>query len=593
MAQVRGTQGRKLFRIEKWLGLNENQDGEAMLNMGEAAVMHNWRVTREGSLQIRPGYAPMCTITADAPVKGLWTGYVAGSLHTLALCGGHVWDLNPGTTGWTATDLGAVQGENAFFFGFSQRVYLLTGAGYYRWDGTGTVSSVEGYIPLVACATPPEGGGTLLEGVNKLNGKRRQRFSPDGTTATFQLAEQAVDAVLSVEGSTLSWTANTTAGTVTFASPPAKGVDTITITWQKGTGDRSKITAMRFAEFYNGQSDTRVFLYGDGTNAAVYSGLDENGSPTAEYFPDLNVMAVDSENTPITAMVRHYDRLITFKSDGAFSTEYDVLSLSDGTAAAAFYTTPLNREIGCAAPGQARLVNNNPRTLFGRAVYEWPLVYGANRDERNAQRISDRVERTLNTFRLDQAITFDDEERQEFYIIWSGQALVHHYGNNTWYYYNHVPIRSMTCRDGEIYFGSEDGRLMHFSRAYRNDDLEEIPAYWESGAMDFEKDWRRKYSGVLWVSLKPESQTNVSITVQSNLKSQYPVKRLVSGFATMVNVDFAHWSFGTNRKPQVHRVRIKVKKATFYKLIFSSQSASATATILAADLQIRYTGAVK
>ena len=151
----------------------------------------------------------------------------------------------------------------------------------------------------------------------------------------------------------------------------------------------------------------------------------------------------------------------------------------------------------------------------------------------------------------------------------------------------------MTCRDGEIYFGSEDGRLMHFSRAYRNDDLEEIPAYWESGAMDFEKDWRRKYSGVLWVSLKPESQTNVSITVQSNLKSQYPVKRLVSGFATMVNVDFAHWSFGTNRKPQVHRVRIKVKKATFYKLIFSSQSASATATILAADLQIRYTGAVK
>ncbi len=592
MARIQGTLGRKLFRIDKWLGLNENQDGETMLRMGEAAVMRNWRITREGSLQIRPGYAPMCTLTAGAPVKGLWTGYVAGSLHTLALCGGHVWDLKPGGAGWSAVDLGAVQGEDAFFFGFSQRVYLLTGTEYYRWDGT-ALSVVAGYIPLVACTTPPEGGGVLLEGVNKLNGTRRQRFSPDGAAQTFLFIETGIDEVLSVQGTELTWTADCAAGTVTFASPPAQGVDTITVTWRKGTGDRGKICSMRFAEFYNGQSDTRVFLYGDGTNAALYSGLDEHGSPSAEYFPDLNVMAVDSENTPITAMVRHYDRLITFKTDGAFSTGYDTMTLDDGTAAAAFYTAPLNREIGCAAPGQARLVNNNPRTLFGRAVYEWSLVYGASRDERNAQRISDRVEQTLNTFDLNQALTFDDEERQEFYILWAGQALIHHYGNSTWYYYDHFPARSMTCRGGEVYFGGEDGRLMHFSRAYRNDDLEEIPAYWESGAMDFEQDWRRKHSGVLWVSLKPESQTNVCVTVQSNLKSQYPVKRLVSGFATMVNVDFAHWSFGTNRKPQVRRVRLKVKKATFYKLVFSSQSASATATILAADIQIRYTGAVR
>ena len=67
---------------------------------------------------------------------------------------------------------------------------------------------------------------------------------------------------------------------------------------------------MRFSETYNGQTDTRVFLYGDGSNTAIYSGLDYNGKPTAEYFPDLNEIAVDSANTPITSMIKHYDSFL-------------------------------------------------------------------------------------------------------------------------------------------------------------------------------------------------------------------------------------------------------------------------------------------
>ena len=56
-------------------------------------------------------------------------------------------------------------------------------------------------------------------------------------------------------------------------------------------------------------------------------------------------MAVDSANTPITAMVRHYDRLLTFKTDGAFSTAYSTLDLADGATAAAFYTQAIENFI--------------------------------------------------------------------------------------------------------------------------------------------------------------------------------------------------------------------------------------------------------
>ena len=85
----------------------------------------------------------------------------------------------------------------------------------------------------------------------------------------------------------------------------------------------------------------------------------------------------------------------------------------------------------------------------------------------------------------------------------------------------------------------------------------------------------------------------VYATAESNIKSDYPDKVITSGLSTFQNVNFAHWSFGTNRKPQLIRAKLKVKKATYYKLIFYSKSASATATILSTDIQVRYTGNVK
>jgi hypothetical protein len=68
---------------------------------------------------------------------------------------------------------------------------------------------------------------------------------------------------------------------------------------------------------------------------------------------------------------------------------------------------------------------------------------------------------------------------------------------------------------------------------------------------------------------------------------------VAAGLSTCTNVHFGHWSFRTNRKPQVQRVRLKVNKFTFYKLILSSCSASATATVLGVDVRVRYAGKAK
>lgn len=588
MATISSSSETKVFQIKKWLGLNESPDGDTHMKMGEAAKMRNFRITAESHLQIRPGYGKAADLSPGSRVHGMWSGYIKGKQHLVAACGGHLWDIGEEK----AEDKGAIHDAETFFFGFSDKLYIMTGAEYYSWDGESEPKVVDGYIPIVTTAVPPSGGGTLLEGINLLTGKKRAEFSPDGSAKEFQLPENSIDEVISVEGTDITYTVNTGAGKVTFNSAPPKGVNTITITWRKGSGERVKVTGMRFAELFNGESDSRVFLYGNGTNEAIFSGLDENGKPSAEYFPQLNTVSVDSSNTPITAMIRHYDRLLIFKPDSAYSCSYSTMTTGNAVTAA-FYVSSLNRSIGNAAPGQARLVDNNARTLHGRSVYDWALAANSVRDERNAKRASDKVAATLGEFDLTTAICLDDEWNQEYYIFCDGQAIVNNYENDAWYYYTNLPVTCAVSLDGDLYFGTPDGTVMRFSREYRNDNLQDIDAYWESGSMDFDLDWRRKYSSMVWTAIKPESQAIVTLTAESNVKSDYPDKIVSAGLATFLNINFAHWSFGTNRKPQLIRSKLKVKKATYYKLILKSLSSSATATVLSVDIQVRYTGTVK
>ena len=59
------------------------------------------------------------------------------------------------------------------------------------------------------------------------------------------------------------------------------------------------------------------------------------------------------------------------------------------------------------------------------------------------------------------------------------------------------------------------------------------------------------------------------------------------------SVDFSHFSFITNRKPQVRRLKLKVKKAAFYRIIYKSQDKTATSTVIETDVRLRYAGVVK
>lgn len=691
MAKIQTSSDERVFQIKQWLGMNENPDGDTKLKLGEAASMRNFKVTRDGNLQRRPGsdmvkgllqtyslvedeaavvktdehvsgllvmypdaaagldgfvelsgdsvavsyenaeeYAgyywryndyntyrlvsciqneagqyvwtmqKVRCVGQEARVAGLWSGYVMEQEYMVAACDGKLWLVHDGTD-FCKEEIGDIDTENdVFLYGYSQKLYVMNGKAYMEWDGE-TYQAVEGYRPLVSVAVEPTGGGTLLEQVNKLNGKRRCWISPDGEAVAFTLPENELSSIDYIKDLTTgeilgadTYTADLEAGTVTFSTAPARGTSTIEIAWSIATNFRATVEAMRYAEIFNGANDNRVFLYGDGSNKAFYSGLDYDGNPRADYFPDMNELIIGEANTPITALIRHYSRLIVFKTNSTYSVQYGTITTVEDTTIAAYYATPVNRSIGNAALGQVRLVLNSPYALFGKAIYEWKnnSSYSSNLsvDERQAKRISDRVTATLDGFDLEQCYCFDNNDSQEYFVCFEDMVLVHNYAVDAWYYYDNLRISSMVSFRGELYFGDREGRLNSFSYRNRTDNGEIIRSYWESGSIAFDRDFMRKYSSMLWVGIKPESRGEVTVTVQTDRKSIYTKKIVASSLMTFSEVDFRKWSFNTNRKPHISRLKIKAKKFVFYKLIFSNETINTTTTILAADLRVRFTG---
>ena len=610
MGRINAGSSTSVMKINAFLGLNENPDGDTKIRDGELSEMRNFKITRDRHLQVRPGTKTVLTLqtawetwvashtapTASPAFGGAWEGIAGDAWHLLCAFGGLIFDVAADFS--TATVVGQCTQDTTHFFGFGGKVYLLNGHEYMSWDGSAdkSFSAVEGYIPTVMTATTPAGSGTLLENLNRLTGKRKVRYSPDGEAKDFYLPEKEADEIIAVEGTDVTYTSDLAAGKLTFASAPARGTNTVTVTYRKGTGARSDVEGMHYSELFNGANDTRVFLYGDGSSKTLYSGIDADGIPTADYFPDLYEIAIGESNTPITALVRHYARMIAFKSGSAWSVQYGTMTLDSSMTVAAFNVTPLNRSIGNEALGQAQLLENNPLTLETGGVYQWQATSSSGYitdNQTNAKRVSDRVFETVKGFAPEKTRTFNRKNEHEFWFLSEGTALILNYASDAWYIYTNMPFLAMLDIKGEAYGFTADGKIKHLSRAYRNDDGAEIDAYAATGLMDFGRDWQLKYSPMIFVAIEPEANARVTVTAESNRRSDYPEKVVAMNLATFNHVDFNHFSFRTNHKAQVKRLKLKVKKATFYRLVFKSVSASATATVLETDIQLRYAGNVK
>lgn len=303
-----------------------------------------------------------------------------------------------------------------------------------------------------------------------------------------------------------------TEDTVTVKGSWADGIKWRVVYWTDAHY-RREVTSMTAAEIYNGAQDTRIFIYGDGSNKVLYSGLDENGMATAAYFPDLNEIEVGDSNTKITSLIRHKSRLLVFKPTEAYSIYYSLTTLTDGRVTAAYYVNAVNRNVGCSEHCRAVGANNKVYTECYGKIYEWASTNTTGNitaDDRNAKAVSDRVDNTVRSLRNSEKRFVFNGLTQELYCLSRGVAVVYSFTTDAWYIYDGLAagvdaVTAAVMFNDALYFGTSGGSVKRFDfDGYCDTNLADgtetnIKAVWHSAWLDFDRPHYEKYSPRLWL----------------------------------------------------------------------------------------------
>ena len=611
----------KMYTVDKFLGLNEAADGYSELKMGAASRMLNFNITNNGNITTREGFTKLPFLADSDKVLSMWAGYLRNDQYLIVadLCGGtdRLSVLRVEDTLFTeivsqSGILGISDSEEEVvkIFPFADKVHVWSANAFLsvRLTSTGAEILEEApYIPIVVTGAAPAGGGTTLENANLLTSQRRIVYSADGSAKDYVLPSEAVAVVSAVtDKGALSYSFDSASHTVKFTSPPEEGVTNLTVTYDtsatQAAASRKMVKGMPYYEFYNGSTDTRVFFYGDGSNLALYTGVPYDGKASPLYVPAMNEIAVDFSGSPITGMIRHGGKLLVYKPDGAQAITYEPVTLPGGDVIAGFYLRAVNKAIGNDVPGQVQLVNNYPRTICGGALYEWRISSYSYNDERYAKKISEPVFRSMASADPKKVVTCDDNSTHTYYIFLGddkGTILVHRYDLDVWTMYR-TPLakgvrQAVMCENNLMFRTDTAFYLLDPSARYDTDDegTHGIQAVWESGYMDFGEGYRRKFTSLLWFNVKPESYSAITITAASDRKSKYAEKTLRSELFDYGKISYRKWSYEASSAIRTRRVKLKVKKAVFYKLIIRVDEPGARGTVLGFDQLVRFTSLVK
>lgn len=462
-----------------------------------------------------------------------------------------------------------------------------------------TVPDVTGYAEYIEFTKAPKAGVNNIEVEYDLRKRRGVLCSvaPGQTqidiSASLQNKESFGDVlIVSKENSTGGYDAfdanedYTVSGTIVTLTEAPTAATKYGVTYTYSDYFRHEVCGMLRSETYNGAQDTRVFLYGDGSNIALYSGLDESGHGTAEYFPDLNEIEIGDANTPIVAMIRHRNRLLAFKPNEAYSIYYCATSLEDGNTIAGFYLNTINRDIG-SYNMRAVSVENRIRTISNQSIYEWRSTNSSGNitsDARNVEVISQRVQKTFKDFSVYESIQLYNNFTHEYYCFNKGTAIVNNTLNDTWYVYDGFledgdEVEDAVIYGGKVWIGTANGRLMYFDEDALTDNAGTlIQAEWHSHWLDFGKPQYLKYSPKLWV-------TGISAVLNGDGNVQVGVITDNSNSTAWQSVYFQR----AESVPETNRSLLKKQKFLYYKLKLKTEEAEAHATITGTVIRTNYT----
>ena len=434
-------------------------------------------------------------------------------------------------------------------------LYLLDGACFRavrRNGGAWTAERVQdsAYVPTTTVSASPAGGGTSLEAVNLLTGRRINTFIGDGKSTEFCLDAAGLDRIpltAAVNGAEVAIASvDYDKGRVALASAPpdGQGHDNVSIAFSKTVpGAAAKINRCRIAGLYGGKNDTRVFLAGnpDEPHCDWQSGLYD-----PSYFPDTGYARMGTEASAIAGYLKQYESQIIVKTGGAQeATSFARTFVMTDDGASYFSLRQGAHGEGAVAPRSFAMLGDLPLFLSAQGVMG---VYGTAVAEQNTIRpISEAVcPRLIRETVLEKACAAVFEGR--YYLALNGNVyiadshLTEEDGFPAWFFWANVPAQCLAVLDDRLWFGTADGRLCRFSLpdeadAY-TDDGAAIDAYWCTPTLSL-SDWsRNKTIRDVIPTLMPYARSSAELCFTDEGGETQRLSRSLDLFS------FENWDFG-------------------------------------------------
>lgn len=541
-----------------------------------------------GMPEKRPGWRTVETF--DARVNALYDAVFNGVRHRLAHVGTKLYRWYGDGETEAAQLLSGLPDERSMGVYMGGKLWIFTGGGLYRYDGTSVESAATGaYVPLTVIARSPAGGGVSYEAVNLLTGTQRASFLADGTSRVYHLPAtelERVDAV-TVNGSALAsgWTANLTAGTVTFtnapAAPAAGAEDNVVITFTKTVaGYAERIHKCRTAVVWGvGAASDRIVATGnpDYPNVDFICGYND-----ASYWPDTLYSVIGTDETAILGYRRLGEYLAVIKEDnGQESTVFLRASGLDDNGEAKFPVKPCLAGAGAVTRFGFGNIGDEQLILTGSGVYA--LTTNSLTAERIAQNRSYRIDPKLTREDLSDAVSCSYNGA---YLIFVGGRV---YGldgrqprsyasrNDTSYvyecfYWENIPARCVQrcIEDGEesLWFGTADGRVCRFNTdiggvTRYSDDGAPIEAVWATRADD---DGDPMVTKTLLkhgnaVTIKPYARSGAKVLFRTDRDTvAWQAAEGTMDIFDWADIDFARFTFLSNDGPSEIPFERAVKK---------------------------------
>lgn len=572
-------------RYVRFRGIDMSTD-PSLIDPGRSPDAPNLVSDSGGYPEKRVGWRTLHSFGAE--INGIHRAVISGSEHILVHAGTEIYKYaqTPVLLRQNVTD-----GRSASFVA-QGKLWLLTGGEYLVYDGSAvTPVSDSAYAPTTVLSALPAGGGTAFEAVNLLTPARKNSFLGDGTSTVYNLDCDGIDSVASVKISgveTTAYTADLAAGTVTFTSAPpvpaVTGQDNVLIEFRKTLdGYADSIAKCRFAAAYGFDSaeGERVFFSGNPEKPNVdwhCEAHDPDYISDPGYIPDTSFAYVGADSNPIMGYRRIDGYMAVIK--GQNDQDASVFLRSSGVDEAGEAVFPIKQ----GASGYGAVSLWSLASLGGEPLFLSPrgIIGIASNDLTDVCSLQNRsyfADASLCAEpNLDQAAAAEwqgryvlavnggayvlDGRQQKTYLAGSGGDYVYEC-----FRFENIPARVLCEADGELYFGTADGKFCRFNTDIAgmerfSDDGAPIRASWSTKADD-DGDFG-KYKQLLKrgcaVMIKPYTRSSVKIYLRTERDFGELAKSELMDIFDFAELDFSRMSFNTSDTPQVCTVNRKVRK---------------------------------